>query len=312
MKVVRPRHQQGVALIMVIIVVAIITVAVAGMASRQQLDIRRSGNIFDLDKAYLLTLGAEDFARAVLIQDGIDSEIEKLSEPWAQETPPFPVGDGVLVGRLEDMQGRFNVNNLIDANGEVDQIALKRFERLLALVGLERTLAQAVLDWIDGDSEARFPDGAEDDYYMQQTPGYSAANRPLVSPSELVLVKGIGYKGYQALAPYVAALPQGVGIDVNTAPALVIAALVEGFSEEDAKMVVEERGEEGVDGVEDFLALSSLAGATIDEAGLTVASSYFLLSASADWGRGRARLFSLLWRDSNNKVITMMRGQGAY
>ncbi len=305
------RRQRGVALIMVITVVAVITVAMAGMASREQVDIRRAGNLFDRQSAYLLTLGAEDLARAVLLQDRRDSENDDLSEYWAQPTPPFPVGDGTIHGRLEDLQGRFNVNGLIDAEGAVVERELKRFRRLLAIVELDPEAAEAVLDWIDRDGETRFPSGAEDDYYMSQNPGYRAANRFLVSPSELALIKGIGHAGYQKLAPYVSTLPEPTAINVNTAPAAVLAALVEGFGMAEGEALAEARGEAGYETLEAFAEQESIPADALDSGGLALASNYFLLDAQAEWGRARVRLFTILKRDGG-KVVALLRGEGAY
>ena len=102
--------------------------------------------------------GAEAWAADILRQDLVDSpESDHLGEQWAIELPPLPVDGGAIVGRLEDLQGRFNLNNLVGANGMENELARRQFERLLLSVDVDPALAGAVVDWLDPDTELRFP-----------------------------------------------------------------------------------------------------------------------------------------------------------
>lgn len=306
------RRQRGVALITAVLIVALVTTVAATMASRQQLDIRRTSNLFDADRAWLFALGGEDWARGVLRRDAEEGDVDHLGEDWAEVLPPLVVEGAVLGGALEDMQGRFNLNNLVNAQGEPVDVEIKRFERLLTLVELESNLAAAVVDWVDENVDPLFPDGAEDDVYMGESPGYRAANRPMASASELALVKGIGYEGYQKLLPYVTALPERTPLNVNTAPALVLATVVDDLSEADGEALVEARGEEGFTSVEDFLGQSIFNDLEIDQSTLSVSSDYFLITAAVEFGRSRTTLFGLLSRTDDGEVVTLTRGRGAY
>lgn len=305
-------QQNGLALVMVLFVVAIVTIAMVSMASRQQVDIRRAGNLLDQDRAYLLALGGEDWGRGILSRDGKDNQTDHLGEDWAVVLPAIPVEGGAIGGVLEDMQGRFNINNLLAEDGTVVDLELKRFERLLSLLDLDPEVAEAVLDWMDVDTDVRFPEGAEDDYYMTQVPPYRAANRRLASSSELVMVKGFGYENYQKIEPYVSALPETTAVNVNTASDLVLASLADGLGQLEGESLLSARGEEGFDQVSEFLDLPELDGSGLDETGLAVSTHYFLAKANAEYGRVHLQLFSLLLRDQDNKVKVLARAQGAY
>ncbi|MFK8111453.1 MAG: general secretion pathway protein GspK [Rubripirellula sp.] len=61
---------------------------------------------------------------------------------------------------------------------------------LMGLPGMTEDIADAILDWIDEDEDAR-PYGAESDYYTTLPTPYSAANGPLQSVEELLLVRGV-------------------------------------------------------------------------------------------------------------------------
>ena len=55
--------QKGVALIIVLMIVALVTVLATEMAGRLQLQVKRASNIKDNNQAYWYAMGAEQFAR---------------------------------------------------------------------------------------------------------------------------------------------------------------------------------------------------------------------------------------------------------
>lgn len=306
------RHgQKGVALVTALLVTAIATITAVAMASRQQLDIRRTANMLDRNQAYLFGLGVEEWARQILAQDRRDNNIDHTGENWATILPPITVEGAVVSGAIEDLQGRFNLNNLVkdDAASEPD---IQRLQRLLQILELDERIARAVADWIDPDEEPAFPDGAEDNEYLLLDPPYRCANAPMASVSELLLVRGVDYDTYQTLRPYVTALPTRTTINVNTAPVEVLMTLVEGMSQSDAELLAEERGEDGYDKVEDFLNQPPFKEANVQIPDISVASEYFLLSADVSFGRSRLQLFDLFVRSTDAKVQVAMRAQGVW
>ena len=113
----------------------------------------------------------------------------------------------MLEASLEDLQGRFNLNNLVQPDGTPDPVMVTAFTQLLALVGLEPKWTGYIVDWIDWTARPSIPDGAEDSVYMGQTLPYRTANRYITSASELLALPGFGRDRYLKLAPYVTALP---------------------------------------------------------------------------------------------------------
>lgn len=304
-----PVRSKGVALITVLLVVALATIAAAAMATRQQLDMRRTGNVLDGDQAYLYALGAESWAVGILAKDQKENKTDSLNDKWATVLPPIPIEGGEISGAIEDVQGRFNLNNLLAQNGKPSQPDLEMFQRLLVEVGLEPNLAQAVLDWIDPDIDPHFPEGAEDDAYLKEQLPYRTANRPMASPTELLLVKGFTAEAYARLAPYVTALPMRTTINVNTASAPVLMALAKDISTSDAEALIEARGQKGFPDVGTFKAQGALAGRAINQASIGVTSQYFQLRAQVHVGQGRAQLSSLLERAQDGKIRAIMRSR---
>jgi general secretion pathway protein K len=129
-----------------------------------------------------------------------------------------------MYGWIEDMQSRFNLNNLVNDEGGVNTQVLQKFEYLLQLLELDPAIAEAIVDWIDPDSNASGRQGAEDIYYLGLSQPYMAANRPLLDEEELRLVRGIDQAAWNRLQPYICVLPEQTSININTAGPEVIAA----------------------------------------------------------------------------------------
>ena len=100
-------------------------------------------------------------------------------------------------------------------------------------------------------------------------------------------------------------------MNINTAAAPLLQALSEELSLADAEQLVEERGTEGYESVQEFLQSEALAGRQIVEDNLDVASQYFLARSEISVGSARARVFSVLQR-ADNGALTLARTQGTW
>lgn len=305
----RPRRQRGVAAVTALLIVAIASVLAANMLWRSHLDQRRTEAALTSDQAWLYLRGAEFLAAEILRIDlqetGPDSD--HLGEIWAQEIDPLPVDGGFVQGALEDMQGRFNINNLVDTGGERDDVAFEWFQRLLAQLEIDPEYAGYVVDWIDANQDPSFPVGAEDDVYTSHDPPYRPPNLPVTSTSELLAMEGFDADTYDRLAPLITALPRGTRLNVNTAPAEVLASLADGLSPADAESLVDQRGDADFP---DFVAtfgdlLTPEMMDRIDER-----SSHFRLTARVSIGSMRLTMYSLLERDSGGSVRPLLRSLG--
>lgn len=331
MSVMRPLNKQkGVALITALLIAALVTVAAVAMASRQQLDVRRTGNMLEADQAYMYALGMEALVAQVLIEDKKETgEIDALTEIWNAPLPPTLVEGGMVSGNLEDMQGRYNLNNLVysegnsegDNKGKIDQAQIKVFQTILEQVSAASSdekkiqfspfVANRVADWIDADLNSS-ADGAEDLEYLNLDVPYRAANRLMASPSELASILGLKLNEVNALLPLVATLPETTRINVNTAPEIVLMSLHEDITPGIALELKELREEEPFEKTADFVkTLRDDHNIELDDKLIAVDSDYFLVTTNAAIGRTQLRMYSLLNR-KGNKITTIRRGFGAY
>lgn len=232
-----PIRQRGVAIITAMLVIALGTITMVAISSTQQLDMQRERNEGIIQQARAFGVSGERFAAALLYrdrQDALRENTDSLDDDWAQTIPPVPIDNASIQGCIVDMQGRFNLNNLVNAEGAAAPFFVTQFKRLLVELNIDQAKSDAVLDWVDRDLNATVPEGAEDDYYTGLEAGYRAANAPFVSVSELQLVKGFSSAiedetaDYELLLPHISALPTVNGptpVNVNTATPEVLASL---------------------------------------------------------------------------------------
>ena len=301
------RHHRGVALITAILITALAGSVAAGLAWDSALDMRRTTVLLYRDQAVHVAMGAESWLASVLRQDLEDSQTDHLGEIWASELPGLPIDGGEVFGTVEDVQGRFNLNNLIGQDGQVDQASLEQFQRLLAALGLDPRLAGIAADWIDTDQEAGFPDGAEDPIYTSLVPPYRTANQVLSSASELAAMEGIDKASLDILLPHVVALPGRTGINVNTATGPVLQSLSEDMSPADVERLLAERAETGFSDI--ATAFSSLVDADVLNQ-LEETTSYFQLRVIVRIDTVRLTYFSLLERSPRGDVTPILRSLG--
>jgi general secretion pathway protein K len=303
------RHaQRGVALITAVLVVAIGTIIAVNLMWQGTLDLRRAEAALAADQGLLYVQGAEAWAADILRQDLVDSpDSDHLSELWAIELAPLPVDGGTIIGGLEDLQARFNLNNLLGGNGAENELARRQFERLLNSVEIDPTLAGAVVDWLDADTELRFPTGGEDVVYSGQDPPYRTANSMITSASELMAIAGFDRESYRRLAPHITVLPRGTKLNVNTASAVVLASLSDDIDLGTAEALVEERANE------EFLDIDATFEGLVDPDTLQEidgVSEHFLLTATVTLGSNQLTMRSVLQRDRSGITRALFRSLG--
>jgi len=308
-----PRRARGVALITALLITAITGSLAAGLAWDNALDVRRTMVLLFHEQGMQIALGAESWIRNILRDDGIDSPTDHLGELWASDLPGLPVDNdsvqGAVAGKIEDLQGRFNVNNLVDANGEVDEDVLEQFQRLLEILGINPRFAGLAADWIDADQDAGFPDGAEDSIYTGLTPPYRSLNRMLTNVTELAALEGMDQESMNVLLPHVTALPRGTQINVNTATPVVLQSLDANLDASAIEGLLSQREEAGfADYAQTF---STLVTNPAMFAQITETSSYFQLKAVVQIDTVRVTYYSVLSRSPNGgPVTTILRSLG--
>jgi len=301
-------RQRGVALISVLLIVVIATVLSVSMIRNQNLTIHKARNVSDQSQAKQYAIGGEELARQILWQDTDNSpDVDHLQEDWAAEDLIFDFEHGEVAVRIEDLQGRFNINSLM-MPGNAGQQAKVRFSQLLLHVGLDTMYIDRAIDWMDKDIAAR-PLGAEDYAYLGLDRPYRTGGQMLVDTTELRLLLDMDAESFDLLLPFVSAIPDAsASLNVNTAPPEVLQIVSDRLTSDMSQDILIERDtQEGYKMVTEFLQSTYVAGMDIAAEGLGVQSSFFEIRIRARYLERNAYLTSIVQRGADGSMRVIYR-----
>jgi general secretion pathway protein K len=188
-------RQRGIALISVLLVMSLALLIIGGVLRSHHLALQSSGQQLQQIQLRQLASGGETWALLLLrdaLQDG-EKPVERV-QGWGAMAPGFDVEEAQIRVDIDDLAGRFNLNGLL-RQGQVDQVTLNRWARLLELLELPPLQLSQV--------------------------------GPLWELSQLRLLPDIDAHLLQRLEPWVTLLPTDTALNINTAPALLLRTLGE-------------------------------------------------------------------------------------
>jgi len=328
------KRDRGIALIIVMIIVAALTVIVTGFSYSMRVESKLAYNTrFNPDMDWLGRSGVE-LARYLLSKrapgeermdalhqiwaggpgrTGMDAMAEL--EPWEMvgkacihDNQPVKLGNGSFSIKITDMERKLNINSapepllryILEMHGGVDLTDVDLF-------------IDSLRDWIDPDDNPGL-NGAESEDYLSEFPPYFSKNGPLDHITELRLVQGFKDEPglYSVFANHFTAISGGL-INVNTASAQVL-GLLPGMTPEIAGDIVMYRaGLDGAIGTPDDMPYRSpnqigemLAPMGIDPSAfqqyLATESATFEVEVTAKIGSDTRRYISLLRRLSPQDI----------
>ena len=307
-------RQRGMALIIVLMLFAILAAITTEVMFRQDRFRTRTENLLQWDKRYQYAMAAE-----VVAVQGLNDDLEGdrqenqqvddcVEEQWAVELTPTPYEDAILSASVQDLQGRFNLNWLVEAQGtgfQRDDQARDMLQRLLEQTlpdpAKASLLANQMADWIDSNNIVDAVEGAEDaEYRLRRTP-----NMPVAHESELRALRDFQVADLfpdPAMWGLFTALPTDTTLNLNTAPQPVLDAVLGPYAGgEAAEAVVRLRQEEPIADVgtlmqeEPFASLEEEQRQALSER-LGVASEYFQIMVDVEVNGDLSRLVSRVRR----------------
>ncbi|MCK4503176.1 MAG: general secretion pathway protein GspK, partial [Desulfuromonadales bacterium] len=142
-------NQNGMALLLVLVVVALLSTLVIEFSFSSLVDLRATETFRDRTKAYYLARGGIEAARTILAED--NNDFDHPLEFWGTPLVNIPVGDGDVTITIKDLSGRLNLNFIADKRGN----PLPGYHRFVALCedvleidqGEAQVLADSLVYW---------------------------------------------------------------------------------------------------------------------------------------------------------------------
>jgi general secretion pathway protein K len=223
----KPRNDAGVALLITLLVLVLIVILAMEIFRTGARAAQTGAYGRDSIRATLLAEAGVTAARIALRENAKDNKYDTLDQVWSRPVPSIELGDGTILVTVEDEERKINLNRLILPNGNApDEQRLAVFRKFLAILDIDPSIADAVVDWLDVDDTPRVG-GAESSYYLSLPYSYRAKNDLFDTLDELRLVRGMTAERFEKLKPFVTIHSSGT-VNINTAPKEVLIALSAG------------------------------------------------------------------------------------
>ena len=300
------KRQRGVAVITALLLTTLAITIVASLFWQQQVQVRSIENQrLQLQKQWIMR-GAMDYAMLILNEDAKNSQTDNLTEPWAvpladtrldqyveNGRSDADASDATLSGNIVDAQSRYNLANLC-VNGTINPREILAFQRLLVNLRLNPELAQAAAETMLA-TQRRAPNPTAG------TGGSEPTQAGLVQVEDLLAVPGVSVDTLNKLKNYVIVLPRPTPINLNTAPAEIIAARIETLSLSDATALVASRERAFfIDGA-DFINRLQSRQISLSGNDVSVTTNYFLVNGRIRLNRALLETQALIERNTGSK-----------
>ncbi|RJR17555.1 MAG: general secretion pathway protein GspK [Desulfobacteraceae bacterium] len=290
------KDNRGIALLLAVLVMGVLVAVALHFNVSMRLDLMASGRTEKGIKTSALAKSGLHIAVAALYEDGKQSDIDTVREPWAK-IQALGLYSGVLFAeggcevKISDHCGRINVNRILDSEGKPDPKQRALLQRLLGerRFGIDSEeisgLLDAITDWLDEDDQIT-GFGAESSYYLSLANPYQCKNGQMDSLEELLLIRGVTREIYfgtderPGISSFLTIHGDG-RININTAGEAVLFALSEQIDRDMAERMVLFRAEEGNDLGEAswYKQVSGMGHVVIDSALIKTASDYFEITS---------------------------------
>jgi general secretion pathway protein K len=316
----RRLRQRGAALLAAMLTVMLVATFAAAALWQQW----RSAEVEGAERARVqaawVLIGALDWSRLILGEDGRAGGPDHLGEPWAVPLEEARLTsflsaeknvasdnleglpDAFLSGRIVDAQSKLNVLSLVD-NGKPVPAAVATFTRLFNLLGLP----VSELSLMTTGLAAALATGTSTD---GSSSGDSGA-APLMPQqvSQLVWL-GLSASTAAALEPYVTILPVKTTLNLNTASAEAISASMESLNIASARQLVDQRSRSFFKSIDEANSKLPSGGSRFNAAQHGVGTQFFEVYGKLRLDRTYVEERSLLQR-SGVTVTTIWRTRGA-
>ena len=296
------KRQGGAAILMAMLTVTLVaTLASAALWQQwRQVEVE-SAERTRMQLSWVLT-GALDWARLILREDARTSQVDHLSEPWAlplaearlssflavDQNNTADAMDAFLSGQVTDQQGLLNVADLVQ-DGKTSSATLAAFGRLFQLLKLPQSQLDLLADNLVRASGA----GKASD---------SAAATGLLMPWRMDQLTWLGLpqSSVEALRPYATVLPSRTAVNLNTASAEVLVAVLPGLDLRQAQTLVVQRAQAHYQTVAQALRAANVQSDQVNAQRLGIASRYFAVRGRLRIGDTVVQELSLVERQGTN------------
>lgn len=324
--VARASRQRGAALLMAMVIVTLVATFAASMVWQQWRAVQVESAERVRAQATWVLVGMLDWARLFLREDGRNGGADHLGEPWAiplaearlstflavdsdNNAVDADAPEAFISGRMDDASARYNLRNLVNAEGDLVPEEVAALKRLCENAGQSPALADGLAQAMRQALLAISALQSQDAEVMAKLGGEEGLRKAPILPhsADQLMWLGLDAGTLERLRPYLTILPDATQVNVNTAPKEVIAAVIDGLDLARAARIVQTRQRSPFRSTDELRAV--LGAGNWNFGRIAIKSDYFEI-------RGRLRLDDnvieqryLVHRPTPNDVVVKYQGR---
>lgn len=268
-------HQRGTVLIVALFVMALLEITIVGLVLYHRIEIRHATQYLHAQEAMQMALGGEAWAQSQIYQ-----YFKAQKNLNRMKLPKKSLNGGYVEVELLDIQGHFNLNNLLDSSKFVG------FINMMSSLSPQNTqFSDRIIELVQKNATMSAANNLPNDLF----------NFPLLTITQIRGLPEMTEALFVSLLPHLFAVPAIAPLNVNTATEYSLMSLDPKLTLDKAKALVHMRNNvESFTSVEAFLALEPMSGIVLDPTNICIISEFYLSSVTVHFQGVHLTLYSLL------------------
>jgi len=320
------KKKNGSAFLYVILILMLLSSIILAFLSNTLHYIKYASNYKYKNKSYYIAKSGVELATFFISQYGANPvTYQNLLNKTAAYENGFPILGGYIKIDIVNNDSKFNINQLIFSDNQVNETEYAELQRLFYILGIPENILENIVSFMqknqlnyeqlelkfnhsananENENEGSIPldSSSSKEYFASVSPNTNIPvlngeyKNPLLTIRDLMLVPDMKYKYYFLLKQFLTCNSSGM-IDINTAPYQIIESLSPMISENSAKELVNYRT---VNPLSSVTALSDVPGFNSSILQLIVnrievTSGFYLIKSYGRYKSGRTRIKSLYY-----------------
>jgi|GEM_PF-2629400 len=328
------KKKNGSAFLYVILILMLLSSIILAFLSNTLHYIKYASNYKYKNKSYYIAKSGVELATFFISQYGANPvTYQNLLNKTAAYENGFPILGGYIKIDIVNNDSKFNINQLIFSDNQVNETEYAELQRLFYILGIPENILENIVSFMqknqlnyeqlelkfnhsananENENEGSIPldSSSSKEYFASVSPNTNIPvlngeyKNPLLTIRDLMLVPDMKYKYYFLLKQFLTCNSSGI-IDINTAPYQIIESLSPMISENSAKELVNYRT---VNPLSSVTALSDVPGFNSSILQLIVnrievTSGFYLIKSYGRYKSGRTRIKSLYYINGSKYKI---------
>jgi len=328
------KKKNGSAFLYVILILMLLSSIILAFLSNTLHYIKYASNYKYKNKSYYIAKSGVELATFFISQYGANPvTYQNLLNKTAAYENGFPILGGYIKIDIVNNDSKFNINQLIFSDNQVNETEYAELQRLFYILGIPENILENIVSFMqknqlnyeqlelkfnhsananENENEGSIPldSSSSKEYFASVSPNTNIPvlngeyKNPLLTIRDLMLVPDMKYKYYFLLKQFLTCNSSGM-IDINTAPYQIIESLSPMISENSAKELVNYRT---VNPLSSVTALSDVPGFNSSILQLIVnrievTSGFYLIKSYGRYKSGRTRIKSLYYINGSKYKI---------